>query len=307
MATRSSTKRRKERGASGPGAHAFWSGTISFGLVSIPVSLFPTNHATNSSLKMLAPDGSPLRRQYYCPVEDRDVHPEHIQRGYELENGKYVVVRDEELEGVEPRKSHIIDLRQFVDRSAISPAYFERAYVLTPGGESTKAYHLLATAMEETNRAGIATFVMRDREYLVAILSENGVLRAQTMRFHDELRTPEDVGLSDPPEVDKASVSKFKRLIHTHTATKLTDTELHDKYGEHLQELAQRKRKRGVDLVEIRQEEPTKESDSEESGEVDLLDAIRRSLQGQNGTNKPRMSHTARSRPRHRQRIEPAA
>ena len=305
MAKKAATKYREHHRSNGPGAHAFWSGTISFGLVSIPVSLFPTNHATNSSLKMLAPDGSPLRRHYYCPADDRDVHPEHIQRGYELENGKYVVVRDEELEGVEPRKSHVIDLRQFVDRTQISPAYFERAYVLTPGGESTKAYHLLANAMEETIRAGIATFVMRDHEYLVAILAENGILRAQTMRFHDELRTPEDVGLSDPPEVDKALVSKFKRLINTHTATKLTDTELHDKYAEHLHQLAERKRKRGVDIVEIREEEPTSESESDESPEVDLLDAIRRSLQGRNGKHRPQMTRSARTRSR--QRIEPAA
>lgn len=254
---------------------------------------------------MLAPDGSPVRRRYYCPADDRDVHPEHIQRGYELENGKYVVVRDEELEAIEPRKSHVIELRQFVERSQISPAYFERAYVLTPGGESTKAYHLLAGAMEETNRAGIATFVMRDHEYLVAILAENGILRAQTLRFRDELRTPEEVGLADPPEADKAAVSKFKRLIQTHRATKLSDAELHDKYAEQLRELAERKRKRGVDVVEIREEEPASEAEEGESQEVDLLEAIRRSLQGHNGNHRGRMTRTTRSRSR--QRIEPAA
>jgi DNA end-binding protein Ku len=284
MAAKTATKRHKHRKEHGPGAHAFWSGTISFGLVSIPVSLFPTNHATRSSLRLLAPDGTPLQRRYFCPAHDRDVHPEHILRGYELENGQYVVIRDEELEAIEPRKSHVIDLRQFVERSEISPAYFERAYVLTPGGESPKAYLLLAAAMEDSDRVGIATFVMRDREYLVAILAEGGILRAQTLRFHDEIRSPADIDLPKAPEIDKSLVTKFKRIIHNHVATKLADSELHDEQADRMRELAERKRKRGVDVVESQTEVPeSEETEDGESKEVDLLDAIRRSLQGHNG------------------------
>src|SRR5690606_31886465 len=99
-----------------------------------------------------------------------------ILRGYEWAEGEYVVVRDEELEAIEPKKTREIDLRRFVDLSEIPPLYFERTYFLTPDGNSNKAYRLLAEVMERKQRAGIATFVMRDREYLVAILAENGIL-----------------------------------------------------------------------------------------------------------------------------------
>src|SRR5207248_7073669 len=116
------------------------------------------------------------------------------------------VVTDEELERLAPEKSRDIDLRRFVEAEAIPPMYFERSYFLVPAGGSAKAYRLLAATMEETHRAGIATFVMRGKEYLVAILSENGILRAETLRFSDEIRSPEDVGLPEAPKnaIDKA-------------------------------------------------------------------------------------------------------
>ncbi len=277
---KTATKRTTKRHAASSGAHAFWSGTISFGLVSIPVHLFPANHSSGDSLRLLGPDGTPLQRRYYCPAHDRDIHPEHIVRGYELEDGKYVIVRDEELESLEPRKSHVIELRQFVARAQISPAYFERAYVLTPNGEPIKAYHLLATAMEETDQTGIATFVMRDREYLVAILAEGGVLRAETLRFHDEIRTPKEIGLPDKPRLNKSLVSKFERAIHKLAAHKLPEASLQDERADQLRKLAERKRKRGVDVVELQEHEAAPEQDEDESDGGDLLEAIRRSLQG---------------------------
>src|SRR5207248_9487289 len=101
----------------------------------------------------------------------------------------------EEPAGLEPRQSRDIDLRQFVSADALDPLYFERAYYLAPAGDSPKAYTLLARIMERTKRAGIATFVMREREYLVALLAERGILRAETLRFADEVREPDEVGL----------------------------------------------------------------------------------------------------------------
>jgi DNA end-binding protein Ku len=171
------------------GARAFWSGTISFGLVSIPVNLFPANRSRSTGLRLLDKDGTPLRRRFFCPKDERDVHPEHVLRGYELENGEYVVVTDEELESLEPRKTRDIDLTRFVNKDDVPATLFERGYYLTPAGDSTKAYRLLAEVMEETGRVGIATFVMRGKEYLVAILAEDGIMRAETLRFQNEVRT----------------------------------------------------------------------------------------------------------------------
>ena len=140
-----------------------WSGTISFGLVSVPVNMYPANRAGGVSLRMLDQDGTPLKRRFYCPRENREIHPEHIIRGYALESGEYVVVRDEELEALEPKKSRDIDLRLFVDAKDIDPMYFERAYFLAPASDSNKAYRLLASTMERLGQAGVSTLVMRGK------------------------------------------------------------------------------------------------------------------------------------------------
>src|SRR2546421_590780 len=137
-------------------------------------------------------------------------------RGFEYEKGKYVIVTDEELERLAPEQSRDIDLRKFVDLESIPPLYFDRSYFLAPSQGSEKAYRLLAETMEKNKLAGMATFVMRGKEYLVAIFPENGILRAETMRFADELRSPKEVGLPEKKKVPAATVKKFERLIARH-------------------------------------------------------------------------------------------
>src|SRR5690348_10120784 len=135
---------------------------------------------------MIGPEGRALSRRYYSSKTDRELSGADIVRGYEIKKNKFVVVSDEELEKLAPEKSRDIDLKRFVDIDSISPMYFEHAYFLAPASASVKAYRLLAEVMEKTKQAGIATFVMRGKEYLVAIVAENGILRAETMRFADE-------------------------------------------------------------------------------------------------------------------------
>jgi DNA end-binding protein Ku len=163
---------------SGVTPRPFWSGAITFGLVSIPVNLFPANRQIRVSLRMLSPEGHPLSRRYYAPATGRELSDEQMVRGYEIEKDEYIVVTDEELERLAPERSRAIDLRRFVEANQIPALYFERAYFLVPSEACEKAYRLLATTMEKTKRAGIATFVMRGKEYLIAILAENGILRA---------------------------------------------------------------------------------------------------------------------------------
>ncbi|HEX7808321.1 MAG TPA: Ku protein, partial [Thermoanaerobaculia bacterium] len=195
---------------SGPaGLRSFWTGTITFGLVTVPVALYAATRPRAVGLKMIGPDEAPVRRRYVCSKDEKPLDPDDIVRGYEIEKGKFVVVTDEELEAVEPRKSREIDLQRFVDLADIDPMYFERAYYLVPGGGTNKAYRLLAEVMEKRKVAGIATFVMRAKEYLVAIIAENGILRAETLRFEDEVRTPDDVGLPKIAKVTAAESKKF--------------------------------------------------------------------------------------------------
>ena len=144
---------------------------------------------------MLGPDDQPLVRRYFCSADGKPLTRDDIVRGYENDDGSFTIVADEDLDALAPRKSRDIDLRRFVKREEIPRQLLERPYVLAPAGESTKAYHLLAATMERAGKAGIATFVMRGKEYLAAIFAEGGTLRAVTMRFASELRTPDDVGL----------------------------------------------------------------------------------------------------------------
>src|SRR5262245_23491356 len=115
---------------------AFWSGTITFGLVSVPVDLYPAARAERTSLRTLDEDGTPLRRQYWCPKEERPLAWEELVRGVEVDGGKWVTVTDEELEALEPKKTRDIELQRFVPVEELPPAYFETGYVLTPGGRS---------------------------------------------------------------------------------------------------------------------------------------------------------------------------
>lgn len=257
---------------------AFWSGTISFGLVSVPVDLFPASRSAGVPLRMLGPDGTPLARRYVCPAEEREVSWDEIVRGREVD-GRWIVVTDEELEGLAPRKSRDIDLRLFVDRDAIDPMYFDRAYYLAPASDSTKAYRLLARTMEETGRVGVATFVMRSKEYLVALVAENGLLRAETMRFADEVRTPDDVGMSGADKPEARRVKALEAAIRALEEDALDESELVDRNAARLLEVIEGKRAKGSDVVHA--EVP---ADAEEEARViDLMEVLKRRLAAGSG------------------------
>lgn len=259
----------------------FWSGAITFGLVSVPVALFPATRPRSFAMRMVDGEGATVRRRYVCSKDGKELDDDEIVRGYEIEKGAFVVVTDDELDAIEPRKTREIDLQLFVDRDAIDPIYFERAYFLAPTGGSNKAYRLLAETMESGNRAGIATFVMRAKEYLVAIIAENGILRAETLRFADEIRKPGDVGLPKKTKPKPAEVKKFETAIRSHSG-KVDFSEFLDDYAERLEELAETKKKRGEGVVKA----PKETKGDEEGGEVvDLLEVLRKSL---GNTTRPR-------------------
>jgi DNA end-binding protein Ku len=261
------------------GPRSFWSGTITFGLVSIPVELYPASRSQRLSLRMVAEDGTPLTRRYFCPKEDKELEWDEIVRGYEVEKDTYVVVTDAELEKLAPEKTRDIDLRVFVDQGQLDPMHFDRAYYLTPGGNSTKAYRLLAATMEQTEKAGIATFVMRGKEYLIAILAENGILRAETMRFADEVRTAEDVGLPAPAKAKPALVKQMEKAITALAESALDEDELEDRGAAQLLELVKKKEKKGIDVVTAPAGAPAAASE----GVIDLMEVLKRSLQGASG------------------------
>jgi DNA end-binding protein Ku len=257
------------------------------------VDLYPALRARSASLRIVDDGGTPLKRQYWCPREERPVDRDEIVRGYEIEPEHYVVVTDEELEALAPVKSREIDLRRFVDASQLDPFHFERAYFLVPARGGDKAYRLLAATMEEGGRAGIATFVMREKEYLVAILAEDGILRAETLRYADELRAPKELGLPKFERPSQVLVQKLARQISKRSARKLDREELTDRYAERLRAAAERKRAAGKDVVEAPAEV---EAEKDSAQIIDLMAVLKRSLgEAGSGARKPPRRANVRS------------
>jgi DNA end-binding protein Ku len=280
-----------------------WSGTVSFGLVSVPVNIMPANRPSPIAFHMVSEGGEQLRRRYFAdtagtqktrsagrsqrktkdadggqrPAPGRELTRDDIVRGYEWKKGKFVVLDDDELERIAPERTRDIDLRVFVDVKEIDPVYFVRAYYLTPVG-SPKAYKLLAQVMEERGRAGVATFVMRAREYVAAILAENGILRLETLRFADEIRSAKDVGLPAPEKPRPADVTKIEGMIERLTKTSVDKRLLEDKSIQKIEELAKRKAKQGEDVVAVPEAD---EGDEEPAANViDLMSRLQKSLSG---------------------------
>ena len=250
----------------------FWSGTITFGLVTVPVNLYPAHRNEQLGLRMLAPDGTPVARRYWCEKDRREVGDEHLVRGFEVGPGRHVIVTDDELDRLAPQKSRDIELRRFVDAGKLDPVMFDRPYVLIPGAKNPKAYRLLAKVMERTNRAGIATFVMNGKERIVAILSEKGILRAETLRFADEIRSPKAVGLPTKRKADRAGIAEFEKAIAARAKQALAPEELRDPYAQKLRSLVAKRRRSRARVVE-------RKDKAGAAGEpVDLLEVLRKSL-----------------------------
>jgi DNA end-binding protein Ku len=275
-------RERAHQDEAAPRQRGVWSGTISFGLVTLPVELYPASRSEAAAMRLLGRDGIPLARQFVCPADGRVVSDDEIERGYELEDGRFVVVTEEELEQLAPRRSRDIELERFVDRDAIDPVHFVRTYLVLPAGEQTKAYRLLAETMEAERRTALADFVMHGKAHAVAILADGGLLRAVTLRYPDELRAAEQMGIRAPRKIDAERVSQMKRAIGKLKAAKLDEGELSDDATARLLELAREKLARGADVV--RAQEVAGEEPEISGGEViDLVALIRKRLHAQPG------------------------
>ena len=193
--------------------HGIWSGTISFSLVAIPVQLVKAVEPGAVSFRTLhRKDYSPLARRMFCPQEEVLVPPEEIIRGFEIGPDKYIVVTDEELESVSPERSRTIEISEFIDMGEIDTSYFDHPYYLVPAKGGEKSYRLLVEIMARTSKAGLARFVLHEREYLVAIRSVDGALALITLHYSDEILSEADI---TPKEVktDAQEKNRFKKNI----------------------------------------------------------------------------------------------
>ncbi len=251
--------------------HALGSGTISFGLVSIPVRLFTATASGGVSFNLLhAKCGSRIRQQQWCPTCKEVVDRAGLVRGYEFAKDQYVRVSEEELKAVEGEASRVIDIAEFVPLPRVDPIYFEKTYYLGPDKGGEKAYRLLADAMEKTQRVALAKFVMRGKESLVLIRPASGGLMLHTMFFADEIRDFGEVDKGQSAKIKEGELDLALRLIEELSNEEFKPEQYGDEY-----------RVRVLDLVNSKVEgkEVTAVGPQVQRAQViDLMDALKESL-----------------------------
>jgi DNA end-binding protein Ku len=237
---------------------AIWSGSISFGLLNVPVKLYSAVSRKNVSFRELrASDSSRIRHKRVAEADGEEVPYEEIVKGYELAPEQYVILTKDELEEMNPKKTRAIEIEAFVDLDEIDPIYFDHPYYLGPDKGAEKAYALLTKAMEEQKKVAIARFVLRNKENLAAIRPMNSVLTMATMRFADEVVSPDEISEvfgENGESPRKAEVDMAKQLIES-LAQDFDASEYKDEYREELLALIERKAK-GEEIVEVEGEEP---------------------------------------------------
>ena len=262
---------KKNPPAAGGGRRPVWTGTLAFGLVTLPVELHSTVRRSSGSLRMIGPDGTPLKRHYYSEQSGKLLAQDDIVRGYELDDGSFVLIEDEELDELDPEHSRTIDLDVFVPVGQLDPLLVDNTYLLVPLRDALPAYRLLVASMADSGRAGIARFVLRERAYQLAIVSAGGTLRALTLRYPDEIRTAQDVGLPEPDAADIDAIEKLEAAMKKLTVQELETDVLVDVEAQELEKLVKKKLKKSEDVHEFKGDEADDDDDEEEVADVMAL------------------------------------
>ena len=223
---------------------AMWSGSISFGLVSVPVKMFSAAQSKDVRFNQLhAPDGSRISMKRYCVAEDAEVPFAELVKGYEVAPDEYVIISSEEMDALAPQVTQGIEIEEFVDLSEIDPVYFEHSYYLVPEKRGMKPYALLVKAMQESNKIALGRVVLRSKQYLTAIRpTPGGALAMSTLFFPDEVVQIDELdGLPDQDqEFDKREMAMARQLIEV-LAADFDPSKYKDEYREQLLDLIDRK------------------------------------------------------------------
>ena len=251
--------------------HSIGSGTISFGLVSIPIKLYTASSSAGVSFNLLhAKCGSRIKQQQICPTCNEVVDRAGLVRGYEFAKDQYVRVNDEELKSLEGEASKIIDIAEFVPLPKVDPIYFERTYYLGPDKGGEKAYRLLSDAMAKTSRVALTKFVMRGKENLVLIRPAEGGLMLHTMYFSDEIRNFGEIEKGAGAKIKDGELDLALRLVNELSSDEFKPEQYQDEY-----------RLRVLDLVNLKVEgkEITAVGPQVQRAQVlDLMEALKESL-----------------------------
>ncbi|WP_018973234.1 Ku protein [Rudaea cellulosilytica] len=282
------------------GARSIGSLTISFGLVAIPVKLYSATEASRTiSFNLLHKDcGSRLRQQYFCAKEDVPVAREDMVKGYEFAKDQYVMFTPEEMKALEEVGTHAADISEFVPIAAVDPVYFDKAYYLAPDKGGAKPYALFAKALRESKRCALGRWATRGKQYIVMVRPVEDGLVMQQLLYSDEVRSIKDIDIP-ATDVRDGELKLAKQLIEQQSSDRFNPAEYTDDVRVRIEAAIQKK----VEGQEITV------ADAPEGGAqvIDLMEALRASLEKKGGTPKAADESKARKPAKRAERAEPAA
>jgi DNA end-binding protein Ku len=261
-------------------ARAIWKGSISFGLVNIPIQVFSaTQKEEYTSFNQLCDKGHKIKYKKWCPVEEREVQWSEIKKGYEISKDTYVVLEKEELQGVKLKTNDTIEIKEFIESEQFDPIFIEKNYYVGPDpgkkkkneASSNKAYSLLVKILNETNKVAVGKVVLRDKEHVVALRAYQRGLVMHQLKYLDEIRPMDEIGLLDGfQQVDSKELSLGKTLVENLSSKEFDLGQYSDSYAKELEKLIEAKSKGKKVTIQQEKEQP--------EGTTDILEALKASL-----------------------------
>ena len=274
-------------------ARAIWKGSISFGLVNIPIALYPATRREELRFRLLREsDLSPVNYKRVAEKDGKEVPWDQIVKGYEYEKGKYVVLKEKDFQRVDVEATQTVDIQDFVEPDEIDPIFFYKPYYLEPQKGGDKAYSLLRDALKDSKKVGVAKVVIKTREYLAGVKPEDGALVLELMHFADELADTSKLHIPKKVEVGKREMKMAKSLIDS-MSSKWNPEKYKDDYREALMEVIVEKVEAGGKEIE---EKPRKAP--KPTKVIDLVSVLQKSLEETGGKRKTtRKSRTRKAHP----------
>ncbi|MFL6514867.1 MAG: Ku protein [Chthoniobacterales bacterium] len=257
---------------------AIWKGSISFGLVNIPIALYPATRKEDLKFRMLRKtDLSPINYKRVAEKDGKEVSWNDIVKGYEYEKGKYVVLKEEDFARVDLEATQTVDIQDFVEQDEIDPMFFYKPYYLEPQKGGDKAYVLLRDSLKDSNKVGIAKVVIKTRQYLAGVKPDNGVLVLELMHFADELADASKLHVPKKLEAGKREMDMAKALVGSMTS-KWDPERYHDDYREAVMKVIEEKVEHGGEEIEEKPKKAPKPTKV-----IDLVSVLQKSLEKAGG------------------------
>jgi DNA end-binding protein Ku len=258
-------------------ARAIWKGSISFGLVNIPIQVFSASQKENyTSFNQLCDKGHKIKYKKWCPVEEREVQWSEIKKGYEITKNNHVVIEKEDIEKIKLKTTNTVEVKEFIDSDDFDPIFIEKNYYLGPDAgkkkseSAIKAYSLLVRILNETKKIAVGKVVLRDKEQLVALRAYQRGLVMHQLKYLDEIRPMDEIGIDSPQKIDAKELSLGKTLVENLSNEKFDPGQYSDTYAKELEKLIEAKSK-GQKVVVKEEEEKAEET-------TDILEALKASL-----------------------------